>query len=282
MHLDTHPAYTPTEASTLSATARASHAWLHQVLTAWTKLCASPSMFMLNHREFWYIANFWHSLFDSWMSSIPGAYMSRGESKSLSTSSRKNSAPNGNNNDATRRRRIGHLYDGVLRIHDVEVGVAEHARTWIDVGERKWVTDTLKVVKVLHDMLYEIQSPRMQVVGFVTAAWRCQLLRMCYAKGYVCALSADAVRKVPSFDEGVLGLLELVGVVWKMREVLKVCDELLHPGKNMTPQQLAERLLKGEQGKKAILIPRSAETEDDTTREDSAEDDVDEGGDASE
>lgn len=78
-----------------------------------------------------------------------------------------------------KRKRIGHLYDGILQLNGHEVGVAEHARYFAGEKEKKWVADTLKVVKVLHDMLYHLQmhvhsdSPDglggLHVVGMVTA-----------------------------------------------------------------------------------------------------------------
>lgn len=147
-----------------------------------------------------------------------------GESKSHSTTARKNL-------DASKRRRVGHLYDGVLSIHEYEVGAAEHARTWLGEVERKWVVDSRKVVKALHDMLYELQTPGVQVIGLITAGWRCQLLRMMYAKGYVCLVGADRIRKVPTPQEGIAPLLEMLSLVWKMKVVytFRNCDLVLWP-----------------------------------------------------
>lgn len=168
-----------------------------------------------------------------------------GESKSLCTSDRKNSRPR----PPGRRRRVGHLYDGILKIGGHEVGAAEHARQFMGEKQNKWVSDTLKVVKALHDMLYQLQlhvggeaGPpgglgRLQVIGVVTAGkcrdlppflwvnlqvvvgvgWRCQFLRMVYARGYICLLSGDDVREIPSCVENVSTLLELLGVLWRFR-----------------------------------------------------------------
>lgn len=52
----------------------------------------------------------------------------------------------------------------------------EHAKTFTTEQSRKWVSDSLKVVKVLHDMLYHLESRvnhslevlrRIPVVGLV-------------------------------------------------------------------------------------------------------------------
>lgn len=85
---------------------------------------------------------------------------------------------------AGKRRRVGHLYDGIVTINAIECGVVEHGRQYIGENSRKWSTDTLKVVKVLHDMLYSLQSHvdslaalrEMQVMGIVTAG-ECGLCR---------------------------------------------------------------------------------------------------------
>lgn len=105
------------------------------------------------------------------------AFVSRifhsGESTTISSSDRKNPHPL----HLGKRRRIGHLYDGVLKIDDGEVGAMEHAKKFAGKKSRKWVSDSLKVVKVLHDMLYHLESRvnyslptlrRLPVVGLVT------------------------------------------------------------------------------------------------------------------
>lgn len=100
-----------------------------------------------------------------------------GESVSISASDRKNPRPL----DPAKRKRIGHLYDGVLKIDDGEAGAMEHAKKFAGEGSRKWVSDSLKVVKVLHDMLYHLESRvnhslpilrRLPVVGLVTGGRR--------------------------------------------------------------------------------------------------------------
>ncbi|RPB12873.1 hypothetical protein P167DRAFT_146877 [Morchella conica CCBAS932] len=221
-YLDITPAFKPEELPNLTPEERLGRRWVNAVLRRWSDLCQTPNVFEQNHREFWYISNFWGAVFDQCMSTIPGSYMSRGESKSLCTTDRKNMHP-----EHKKRKRIGHLYDGILQLNGHEVGVAEHARYFAGEKEKKWVADTLKVVKVLHDMLYHLQmhvhsdSPDglggLHVVGMVTAGWRCQFLRMVYGKGYICLLSTDDVRKIPTSVENISSLLELLGFLWKTR-----------------------------------------------------------------
>lgn len=172
--------------------------------------------------------NLWKSVFDTCLSSLPGAYVSRyviyiilvactdnttsGETKSNSTIARKNSG-------AQKRHRVGHLYDSVFSINSREVGVAEHGRMYPNENERKWASDKLKAAKVLHDMLAESPSPGFAVVGIVTAAWHCQMMRMGYAKGYICVLNPDQRREVPLYitESTSRELAYLLAMAWNMR-----------------------------------------------------------------
>ncbi|KAI5838943.1 hypothetical protein DFP73DRAFT_615846 [Morchella snyderi] len=248
-YLDITPAFKPEELPNLTPEERLGRRWVNTVLRCWSDLCQTPNVFEQNHREFC------------------------GESKSLCTTDRKNLHP-----EHKKRKRIGHLYDGILQINGHEVGVAEHARYFAGEKEKKWVADTLKVVKVLHDMLYHLQmhvhpdSPSglggLHVVGMVTAGWRCQFLRMVYGKGYICLLSTDDVRKIPTSVENISSLLELLGFLWKTREMLNRCEATINP--ILTPEQLAERLMKPSSPalvppKSTLMIPRSVETDDGIT-----------------
>lgn len=119
----------------------------------------------------------------------------------------------------------------------------EHGREFIGENGRKWCSDTLKVLKVLHDMLYQLQSEvdsptalsQLQVMGIVTAGryhprnhcctadlligleWRYQFLRMSYAKGYICILWADEPQKVPGNIAEFPTLFKQLVEFWKYR-----------------------------------------------------------------
>lgn len=142
--------------------------------------------------------------------------------------------------------------------------------------------DSLKVVKALHDMIAELAVPSTQAIGLVTAGWRCQLLRMVYAQGYICVVGADKVRKIPTPLEGVAPLLELLVMVWKMNVIPTVHNCLLFLKliealqsvlgascilENPAAEQLEKRLMNPEGTSpvmpKLTLIPRSVETDDD-------------------
>lgn len=75
------------------------------------------------------------------------------------------------------RRQTGHRYDGVLRFNDIEIGAMEHAKTYDGQNTLKWTSDTLKLVKVLHDMFVRLQQHvhseealrSVTLVGLITA-----------------------------------------------------------------------------------------------------------------
>lgn len=158
---------------------------------------------------------------------------------SLSTSDRKNV-----HRSPDERQRIGHLYDSIMRLDNHEVGAAEHSKTFVSEFARKWTRDTLKVVKVLHDMLYRLQKStiplrgrlKLQVLGAVmggkvaiyrhtteamlkitTIGWHCQNRRMVIGKGYMCVMTVDVIRKVPSQYDRVDDLLQQLQTFWAYR-----------------------------------------------------------------
>lgn len=216
--------------------------------------------------ENWYIVYVWSTIFDRCMLTIDGSLVSRyvffdyfvfihvwkfdsGESVSISASDRKNPRPL----DPTKRKRIGHLYDGVLKIDGGEAGAMEHAKKFTGDTSRKWVSDSLKVAKVLHDMLYHLEPrvnhslpilKRLPMVGLVTGGkcWNCnpyfkaillmvsniglhcQLLRMNYAQGHICLLSADEPRVVPTQVKDYEPLFALLVSFWKFRVSILWCS----------------------------------------------------------
>lgn len=104
----------------------------------------------------------------------------------------------------------------------------EAAKVFAGETCNKWLHDYQKVGKALHDMLYRLQwvvnkeeviLQKLQLVGLVSAGLHCQVLRMGYAGGYVCVLSRDELRKVPTRVPDLLLLCELLLSIWRM----KVC-----------------------------------------------------------
>ncbi|KAH8151267.1 uncharacterized protein LAJ45_04469 [Morchella importuna] len=248
---------------------RAGRTWLDNAMRCWSGLLDSPSAFTRDHGEFWLTSNMWGILYDQCMGTVPGTYISRGESMSLSTSDRKNV-----HRSPDERQRIGHLYDSIMRLDNHEVGAAEHSKTFVSEFARKWTRDTLKVVKVLHDMLYRLQKStiplrgrlKLQVLGAVMGGWHCQNRRMVIGKGYMCVMTVDVIRKVPSQYDRVDDLLQQLQTFWAYRNVLNACKQSI----DVKPRTAAElrEFLSGAAtpvGIEGPMIPRSMETEPDDT-----------------
>lgn len=140
--------------------------------------------------ENWFVVNIWSAFLDQSMMTLKDIHLSRyvffvtfsmqlclkfrsGESQSMSSSDRKNADPV----KPGSRKKTGRRYDGVLRFNDIEIGAVEHARGYQGETGRKWREDTLKLAKVLHDMLTRVEPlvdseeafKSLQVVGLVTA-----------------------------------------------------------------------------------------------------------------
>lgn len=92
------------------------------------------------------------------------------ESQSLSNTTRKNPHP-----PTTTRKCIGNRYDGLITHNRLEYGAIEDSK---DYEYKKWASDSLKLVKVLHDQLRGLEAEVRHVttalegfrcVGFLTA-----------------------------------------------------------------------------------------------------------------
>ncbi|KAH0609219.1 uncharacterized protein H6S33_001447 [Morchella sextelata] len=204
-HIHDTPLFAPGERDRLIADEREGNIWLRDSMRAWCELL-SRSSFNRNHQESWYISKLWEPIYNQCMETIPGSYMSRGESKSQGTCDRRDS-------------------------YDIHRKKRKHGKKFSSTSDRKWVHDTLKVVKVLHDMLYRLQPSSgvvgskgtgvLQVLGIVTAGRHCQNWRMSHAKGSICLLVGDQVREIPNNFENTTQYFKLLTFLWRLRCVLK-------------------------------------------------------------
>jgi hypothetical protein len=94
--------------------------------------------------------------------------------------------------------------------------------------ERRRLQDTIGLVKVLQDMLFmlhdrvghnEVTIRKMQVVGFMCAGRKIEMMRMGCWKGSVAVLVKVSPMNVPLRDERALDLLKIIVYVHRM----KVC-----------------------------------------------------------
>lgn len=124
-----------------------------------------------------------------------------------------------------------------------EFGASETGPLFESVNATKWLQDNHKLAKALHDMLSRLQRVvkqdgevlrSLQMVGIVTSGesvWiyfrpqkkktnrqnkglHCQVVRVTYAKGYICLLSREPLREVPTAVDDLQCLLEFLVGIW--------------------------------------------------------------------
>ncbi|RIA96634.1 hypothetical protein C1645_368015 [Glomus cerebriforme] len=123
---------------------------------------------------------------------------------SLASNDRKNDtscdADHGTSSSDSRdvdRKKIGRKGDGIFRLKGdrLEFGAIEAGRKWEDRNGRKYITDSLKLSKMLRDMLVvliakckgnEQIAKQLQTVGMLHSGNRFQLLTMDVPMGYIC------------------------------------------------------------------------------------------------
>ena len=130
-----------------------------------------------SHQENWYNCHLWSQIIDNCLLDLGGMTLERGEVTCRATAFRKTR----NRTKATKRQKIGPRLDGIIRsVEDdfCEYGGIEVARSFGGVTSTKWLSDSLKLVKALRDMLFQLHElvdhdpailKRLQVVGVFNA-----------------------------------------------------------------------------------------------------------------
>ncbi|KAH0607347.1 uncharacterized protein H6S33_002381 [Morchella sextelata] len=214
-------------------------AWVDLVMRSFLDLYENPTLFdKYDNSENWYTVYIWSSLFDRSMPTLPGSRISRGESASTSAAERKN-------RDPTKRKRPGHLYGGVLHIDYHEAGVMEHSKCFITETPRKWVADRLKVVKVLHDMLYDLET---------RVNNNPEILRLLPVVGLVSA--------VPTMVADYEPLFAILVSFWRHRTLMHGFKAIV-TCRAATSEDLVARLMNAGSGvlKREHVLPSSVETD---------------------
>ncbi|KAG0129986.1 hypothetical protein HOY82DRAFT_610152 [Tuber indicum] len=176
--------------------------WVHLVFNMLHPLYQRPDRILWRrHDESWYDLNVWSAVLDRCLQGLEG--MDLREKTSFASAARKNQG----GVDTTKRQKMGPCYDGVLRDyynHRV-YAVVETSKTFGGEVDTKWLYDSRKVAKGLHDILFLLQADvdtsqlkELQVAGLVSAGLTFQVLRMSYAEGHVCILSRDEQRTIPA------------------------------------------------------------------------------------
>ncbi|CAG8690782.1 4802_t:CDS:2 [Funneliformis caledonium] len=167
------------------------------MLFLWQK---AQNPFIDSKLEGWYQMNIWGLLIDPAFDN-QNFELARGESMSFASSDRKNHKRTIND------RKIGRKGDGVFRLSGdrLEFGATEAGRKWEGKSGTKYLNDSLKINKMLKDMIGQLAVAcdgkedlvrKLQVVGILHGANRFQLLIMDYPKGYISRVKHRKVHTV--------------------------------------------------------------------------------------
>lgn len=233
--------------------------WAHTLMSTLLPLFENPALFTSTYNlESWYNSSVWHSFFDLGLITIPDVHVSRGESQSHSCSERKRSERDlsimhHTSSSTPARRPSGHKYDSIVRYRDIEVGAAEHARAFDGTDSSKWTSDTLKLVKLLHDMLVRLRRHvhaaealrQVPLVGLISAGLQYQPLRIHYAQGYVCVLKRHTARCIPTTLEDCSDLLAALFDFWAIRTMVLECTRTIDACKEDKRSKFFQQLAKG-------------------------------------
>ncbi|CAG8532821.1 23530_t:CDS:2 [Dentiscutata erythropus] len=154
--------------------------------------------------EGWYQLNIWGLLIDTAFRNS-SFNLIRVDGMSRASSDRKNQT-----NREMNRKKIGRKGDGIFRLKGsrLEFGAIETGREWEGEHGRKYIKDSLKLRKMLHDMLIQLSKEcyndenilrKLQTVGILNSANRLQLLTMDSPMGYVSRIQHHEFREVTGY-----------------------------------------------------------------------------------
>ncbi|RIB13501.1 hypothetical protein C2G38_2144522 [Gigaspora rosea] len=154
--------------------------------------------------EGWYQHNIWSPIIDPAFRNFE-IDLIRGEGSSMASSDRKNDDTDCEED----RKKIGRKGDGMFRLNGdrLEFGAIEAGKKWEGRNGKKYITDSLKLSKMLRDMLVQLAKEcnsdeqivrKLQTVGMLHSANRFQLLTLDVPKGYICRIRRFDFHEVAS------------------------------------------------------------------------------------
>ncbi|CAG8713816.1 10989_t:CDS:2, partial [Funneliformis caledonium] len=168
--------------------------------------------------EGWYQLNVWSKMIDPAFYDVKFELV-RGEGMSFASSDRKNDGKM-----ASDRKKIGRKGDGIFRITTdrMELGAVEAGRKWEGLNGTKYLKDSLKLNKMLKDMITKLISEcnhnifrQLQVIGILNGGNRLQTIIMDAPRGYICRVKRGKIHEV----NGRLTKIQPLGFV--IKEILR-------------------------------------------------------------
>lgn len=184
------------------------------------------------HAEDWFSMQIWAPIIDKCFIGIPGMEVQRKEIACIATARRRNRDRSSEDRAAT-----GPRLDGIVHTAEddtYEYGAMEVGKKWNGVNSTKSQGDGAKLIKCLRDMLRRLHERvdnradvihKLQVVGLLTQGLRCQLLRICHPKGYICLLVREKTLAVPTVASELDDLLDLVVQIARAKEIIHQCHQ---------------------------------------------------------
>ncbi|CAG8759610.1 10046_t:CDS:2 [Cetraspora pellucida] len=150
--------------------------------------------------EGWFQMNVWSRIIDPAFCNLIDVI--RGEGMSIASSERKNVQRKIHD-----RKKIGKKGDGVFRLRKDhwEFGAIEAGRKWEGLKGTKYMTDSLKLCKMLKDMLDKLFVEcemkkniveKLKVIGILHGANRIQVITVDHPKGYVTRINRNKIQEV--------------------------------------------------------------------------------------
>ncbi|RIB00643.1 hypothetical protein C2G38_1139351 [Gigaspora rosea] len=151
--------------------------------------------------EGWFEMNVWGRLIDPAFDNL-NIDLIRGEGMSFASSERKNIQRKINDH-----KKFGRKGDGVFRLHKgrLEFGAIEAGRNWEEINGTKYMSDSLKISKMLKDMLDKLIREckmkenlvkKLKVIGILHGANRLQVLTIDHPEGYITRINRNNVQEV--------------------------------------------------------------------------------------
>ncbi|CAJ0746593.1 6608_t:CDS:2, partial [Entrophospora sp. SA101] len=162
----------------------------------WMKICFDSLKL-----EGWFGMNVWSRIIDPVVDDL-NIDLIRGEGMSFASSERKNIHRKINN-----RKNIGRKGDGIFRLrrNRLEFGAVEAGRKWEEINGTKYMTDSLKISKMLKDMLDKLiieckmkedLVKKLKVIGILHGANRLQVLTGDHPFGYITRINRNNIQEV--------------------------------------------------------------------------------------
>jgi hypothetical protein len=208
--------------------------WVDRVVCNTCHILSAPSGLLERaHAEDWYNMQIWSHVIHAAFFSHPSIMVAPGET-TCRASSRLLNMDRSQTKGAENRQKSGPKMDGIIRSvgeNFFEFGAIESGKTLGDTNTTKWISDGLKLKRVMRDMLVRLHEEvdedavrHVQTVGILTSGLRAQLFR-CWAprKGGVVVCETvgpvhEFPRNVPRLHRSLWPLLEMVSLAVEIVE----------------------------------------------------------------